>query len=179
MLTDRPYGAKRTPAQVMRNLEALEALRQRKLARGELFQIVMGVAPANVVRSRSQSAPQDPASDDGGDGWADGRPVPIFRPRSLTTSIDNMKCLDCGGLIYGDNGEPLKSQPRRCRPCGTAKRRAHNKAQRGDTIPADGEGTPANSETPTRQAHSDSESKSKSVPSSPSTPTINTKAWYE
>lgn len=34
-------------------------------------------------------------------------------------------CIDCARPIDHD-GPPLKSQPRRCRPCGTKKRKEHN-----------------------------------------------------
>ena len=35
-------------------------------------------------------------------------------------------CIDCGTGVVN----PLRSQPRRCRPCGQAKRRQHNAAER-------------------------------------------------
>lgn len=35
-------------------------------------------------------------------------------------------CLDCGVEVVN----PLRSQPRRCRPCGKAKRQAHNQAHK-------------------------------------------------
>ena len=106
MLTDRPFGAKRSPAQVMRNLEALQALRERKLQRGELFALVMGIGP---------------------------RPSNVDRVTNIPKAIgpDSMQCMDCGGELYGEEGDPLGSQPRRCRPCGRSKRQAHNAAQRG------------------------------------------------
>lgn len=103
LILDKPFGFKRTDAQRARNIEAFRRLTGGALAMGELYAIVTG---------QRLTAPEHepmPAS------WA---------PASTTRS----SCKDCREPIK-HQGDPLSSQPARCRPCGQAKRQEHNNAQ--------------------------------------------------
>lgn len=48
------------------------------------------------------------------------------REQAAVGLLDKTQCLDCSAEVVN----PLRSQPRRCRPCGQAKRREHNELQK-------------------------------------------------
>lgn len=105
-LLDKPIYFKRSAEQIDRNMRALRKLQEGTLTPGELFRIVAGDDPTHVVK---------------GEGVRRGA-----RRRSPG------RCLDCKKKLAHD-GEPLRSQPRRCQPCGQSKRKEHNQVQSQNT----------------------------------------------
>ena len=100
-LLDKPIYFKRSAEQADRNMRALQKLTDGTLVPGELFRLVAGDDPLHVIR---------------------GEGVSGSRRRSPG------RCLDCSKQLSHD-GLPLKSQPRRCLPCGRKKRQQHNAVQ--------------------------------------------------
>lgn len=130
LLLEKAFGMKRSQAQLARNFEAMQRLEAGDLREGELFRIVMGVAPI------SSAAPA---------------PRPTSSAHMGASAVDQI-CIECFCPI-NERGEPLSSQPKRCRPCGSRKRRDHNAAQRSSSSPAQemrtgaDEGSPEEEET--------------------------------
>lgn len=122
MLLDKTFYMPRSVDQTARNRIALEKLLAGSLQPGELFAIVTGQPMANIAMD--------------GPGEYAGYGVPPQAQQAGNSSGRRItardgsvgRCLDCGGGLL-EKGEQLHSQPKRCRPCGQAKRREHNRTQ--------------------------------------------------
>lgn len=121
MLLDKTFYMPRSVDQTARNRIALEKLLAGSLQPGELFAIVTGQPIANI----NMDGPGEYASY-GVRGAAASPPASSRRVTARDGSVG--RCLDCGGGLL-EKGEQLHSQPKRCRPCGQAKRREHNRTQ--------------------------------------------------
>ena len=98
-LLDKPYGYRRTKAQLARNKQAYDLLTQGRLQPGQLYTTLYGETPLSPLE-------QNP----------------------VKTSGRRSGCIDCGYDLEWA-GPQLKSQPRRCLTCGQHRRRKHNQTQ--------------------------------------------------
>ncbi len=121
-LLDKPIYYKRSAEQADRNMRALRKLQDGTLKPGELFRLVAGDDPEHVVK---------------------GQGIAKTRRRSAGRCIDCSKKLDHDGIS-------LKSQPRRCLPCGRKKRQKHNavQAQNSEAVRKETSEEPVDDENP-------------------------------
>lgn len=101
-LLDKPYGYRRSKAQLARNRAAAALLESGSLRPGDLYVAVAGVEP-----------------------------LPVDEVNPVTISGRRTLCIDCRRELEWA-GKQLKSQPRRCLPCGQLKRRTYNQQARRD-----------------------------------------------
>lgn len=96
-LLDKPYGFRRTKAQLGRNKQAYDLLTAGKLEPGQLYSTLYGAET----------------------------PLSPLEANPVKTSGQRTTCIDCGSDLEWA-GPQLKSQPRRCLICGRTRRRKHN-----------------------------------------------------